>query len=187
MTATTERPGTTAAARTTAGRDLLRSAAAPVICVLVLAGLLSAWVASGGAGTLTRVRLQITRAAVPMRGFTQRTATGPAPVYLTIRNLTGTPDELLAATSPVASRVVLTAPAGPAAQRTIAGSADRRTITSGLVIPAHGTVILSPFGEDVVLQDPSRYESLASVPLKLTFRHAGTITIAATVTAPGTP
>ena len=32
-------------------RDLLRTVAGPVICAVVLTGLLAAWVATGGAGT----------------------------------------------------------------------------------------------------------------------------------------
>ena len=48
--------------------------AGPVACAAVLTGLLSAWVASGGAGTLTRVRIQVSLAAVPMRAFTPRAA-----------------------------------------------------------------------------------------------------------------
>ena len=55
-------------------RDLLRAAAGPVLCAVVLIGLLSAWVATGGAGTLTRVRLEVTLAAVPMRAFTPQAA-----------------------------------------------------------------------------------------------------------------
>jgi copper(I)-binding protein len=38
-----------------------------------------------------------------------------------------------------------------------------------------------------VLQQPSPYESRATVPLTLTFRHSGTVTIDAPVTSPGTP
>lgn len=176
MTVTAEQAAVTASRDLR--RDLIRSAAAPLICVVVLLGLLSAWVATGGAGTLTQVRLQITQAAVPMRGFTLRTAAGPATTFLTIRNLTGTPDELIAVSSPVASRVVLSERAGPAGPR---------TAVSDLVIPAHSTLTLTPFGDDVVLQDPSAYESQPAVPLTLTFQHAGTVTIDAPVTAPGTP
>jgi copper(I)-binding protein len=159
-------------------RNLVRSVAAPLICVLVLTGLLSAWVVSGGGGTLTRIRLQITQAAVPMRSFTPRTASGAATTFMTIRNLTGTPDELTAISSPIASRVVLTERAGPAGPR---------TVVSDLVIPAHGTLTLSPFGDDVVLEDPVPYESQPTVRLTLIFRHAGPVTIDAAVTAPGTP
>ena len=159
-------------------RELARAAAGPLICVLVLTGLLSAWVISGGAGTLTKVRLQITQAAVPMRGFTATSEAGPATTFVTIRNLTGTPDELIAVSSPVASSVRLTVRSGAAASR---------TVISDLVIPARSALTLTPFGDDIVLQDPRPYEDEPTVPLTLTFRHAGTVTIDATVTAPGTP
>jgi copper(I)-binding protein len=147
----------------------------------VVTGLLAAWVTAGGAGTLTRVRLQISLAAVPMRAFTAQAAAADhgATTFVTIRNLTGTPDQLIAARSPLARQVVLTPdgrlPGGP------------RTTIPSLTIPAHGTLQLSPFGTDVVLQDPQPFETLATVPLVLTFRHAGTVTIQASVTAPGTP
>ena len=151
-----------------------------MICAIVLTGLLSAWVISGGAGTLTRVSLQVSLAAVPMRAFTPQAAVKvtTATTFLTIRNLTGTPDELVAASSPDARHVLLT-------ER--AGSAVTKTVVAGLVVPANGTLTLSPFGDDLVLQDPVPFENLPSVPLTLTFRHAGTVTIQATVTAPGTP
>jgi copper(I)-binding protein len=174
----------TASARTEPGRyvlrDLARAAIGPVICAVVLTGLLSAWVATGGAGTLSRVRLQVSLAAVPMRAFTPRGAAsvGTATTFLTIRNLSGTPDELVAVRSPIASHVVLTERSGPAAARVAVGA---------MAIPAHGALTLSPFGADVVLQDPAPFETSHSVPLILTFRHAGTVTIEATVTAPGTP
>ncbi len=162
-------------------RDLARGAIGPVICAVVIVGLLSAWVAAGGAGTLSRVRLQVTLAAVPMRGFTPQAdaAIGTATTFLTIRNISNTPDELIAARSPIARHVVLTTRTGP--------DPGPRTAVAGLAIPAHGTLTLSPFGSDLVLQHPARYETAGTVPLILTFRHAGTITIEATVTAPGTP
>ena len=161
-------------------RELARAAFGPVICAAVLIGLLSAWVATGGAGTLSRVKLQVTLAAVPMRAFTPQAAAkvGPATTFLTIRNLSGTPDELVAVRSPIAARVVLT-------ERT--SLAGPRVVVGGLAIPAHGTLTLSPFGDDVVLQHPAPFETASTVPLTLTFRNAGTVTIQATVTAPGTP
>jgi len=161
-------------------RVLARAAFGPVICAVVLTGLLSAWVATGGAGTLSRVKLQVTLAAVPMRAFTPTAAAavGSATTFLTIRNLSGTPDELVAVRSPVARQVVLTVRSGPDAPRVAVG---------GLAVPADGTLTLSPFGDDVVLQHPAPFETSLSVPLTLTFRNAGAVTIEATVTAPGTP
>ncbi|MBV9445640.1 MAG: copper chaperone PCu(A)C [Streptosporangiaceae bacterium] len=148
--------------------ELARAAAGPVICAAVVTGLLSGWAASGGGGSLTRVRLEVTLAAVPMRAFTPQTAARipVAKTFLTIRNLTGTPDELISASSPIAPRVVL---------------------TGRLVVPAHGTVTFSPFGADVVLEHPAVYENSQTVPLTLAFRRAGQVTIQAAVTPPGTP
>jgi len=152
-------------------RDLLRAVAGPLICAVVVTGVLAAWAGTGGGGTLTRVRLQVTQAAVPMRAFTPQKAAEvhAATTFLTITNLSGTPDELVAARSPFARGVLLRQSGGP------------------LVIPAHGTLTLTPIGDDLVLQQPSPYESRATVPLTLTFRHSGTVTIDAPVTGPGTP
>jgi copper(I)-binding protein len=160
--------------------DLARSAAGPVICAAVLTGVLSAWAAAGGAGTLTRVRLEVTMAAVPMRAFTPRAAAaaGAAHTYLAIRNLTGTTDELIAVRSPIARHVVLTRRDGPGSPPVVVG---------GLSVPAGGTLNLSPLTDDVVLEDPAPFQNSSGVPLTLVFRHAGQVTIVASVTAPGTP
>jgi hypothetical protein len=56
------------------------------VAVLV-AGLLSAWVITGGAGTITRIWIQIGLAAVVMRAYAASHAIHGAPTYLTIRNL----------------------------------------------------------------------------------------------------
>jgi copper(I)-binding protein len=129
---------------------------------------------------ITRVKLQVTLAAVPMRAFTPQASAsvGAATTFITIRNLSGTSDELVAVRSPLARRIDLTERSGLRAPR---------TAVSGIAIPAHGSLTLTPFGDDVVLQDPAPFENRQSVPLTLTFRQAGTVTIQATVTAPGTP
>jgi copper(I)-binding protein len=159
---------------------LARAAAGPVICAVVLVAVLSGWVASHGAGTLTPVRLRITLAAVPQRAFTVKAAdtAGPAHTYLAIRNLSSTPDELVAVRTPIASHVVL-------AERT--GLAGKQVVVHGLAIPGNGTLTLSPLAADVVLENPSPFEATKDVPLTLVFRHAGTVTIEAPVTPPGTP
>jgi copper(I)-binding protein len=159
---------------------LIRAAAGPVSCAVVLVALLSGWVAARGAGTLTPVRLRITLAAVPQRAFTVKAAdaAGAADTYLSIRNLSGTPDELIAVRTPVARRVLLT-------ERT--GLAGKRVTVPGLAIPGNGTLTLSPLAADVVLENPAPFEGSRDVPLTLVFRNAGTVTIEAPVTPPGTP
>jgi copper(I)-binding protein len=167
-------------------RELARAAAAPVICAVVVIGLLSAWVSTGGAGTISvnRTRIVVSTAAIPMHSLNPGPADAPQPnadCYLTILNLTGSPDVLTAVSSPVAKRVILTRHAGP-------GSADSaELLTAGLAIPAHGTVSLSPSGDDAVLIGGPLLLAGQQVPLTLTFRYAGKITIEATVTIPGAP
>jgi copper(I)-binding protein len=153
---------------------LLRAAAAPVICSALLLALLSAWVITGGDGTITRVSIEITAAAVaapPRPG-------APAEAYVTIANLGGA-DRLIAVTTPEARRVLLVdhdgSPSGP-------GRA-----MAAVPIGAHSTVNLNPFAADIVLVRPSALTVGGTVPLTLTFAAAGQVTVQASVTPPGTP
>jgi copper(I)-binding protein len=157
------------------GAGLIRAGLAPVICAAALLGLLSAWVATGGAGTVSRVTIKLGLAAVTLPSSS---APDAADTYLTITNLGG-PDTLLSARSPEAGRVVLVRHAGSAAGP---GAALRQ-----VAIPAHGTLSLSPFGVDIVLRHPRSLTVGDSVPLVLTFQHAGRVTVYATITPPGTP
>lgn len=160
--------------------ELARAAAAPVISAVLVTGLLSGWVITGGAGTVTRVEVRVTLAAVPMRAYvaSRARAIHAAPTYLTIRNLASVPDELLSVGSPVSSHVVLAGPPGPR---------GARPVVRGITIPARGSVTLTPFSVDVVLMNPVRYEADMTVPLTLIFRHAGRVHVDAQVTAPGAP
>jgi len=182
MTATAPAPAPPGAPARGHGRlaEATRAAAAPLISAVLITGLLAVWVTTGGAGTVTRLRMQIVLAAIPMRGYlpSQARAIHQAPTYLTIRNLTGQPDELLSVRTAIARHVVLTGPPGP--------RGVRRTV-AGLAIPAHGSITLSPLSDDVVLLDPAPYESDMTVPLTLVFQHAGRVQVDATVSAPGAP
>jgi copper(I)-binding protein len=154
---------------------LVRPVAVPVACAALLTGLLSAWVATGGGGTLRRLPFKFELAAIsspPASPGGQGAAT-----YLVIKNLAG-PDELLSARAQVSRRVVL-------ARR---GTEPPGTGTlPALAIPARSTTSLSPLGPDIVLIDPAALQIGATVPVTLTFRHAGPITVEFTVTPPGTP
>jgi copper(I)-binding protein len=152
---------------------LIRAVALPVVCAVVLTGLLSAWVVTGAAGTLRRMPLQFQLAAIPSPGSGTG---GTAATYTVIRNV-GAPDELLSAQATAASRVVL---------ETSGHAGGKAATLAGLAIPA-GTTSFSPFGPDIVLIAPRRLQVGSTVPLTLTFRHAGKVTVEFTVTAAGTP
>jgi copper(I)-binding protein len=157
------------------GAELIRGALAPVICAAVLIALLSAWVATGGVGTVSRVTIRVGQPAV---NLPSPFAPDQAASYLTITNLGG-PDTLLSARSPTADRVVFVRHAGSAAGPGV----DVRQVP----IPARSTLSLSPLGLDIVLVDPGSLSVGGSVKLVLTFRNAGQVTVYAAVTPPGTP
>jgi len=159
--------------------ELVRAAAGPVTCAIVLIGLLAGWAAAHGAGTLTRVRIQVTVATVAMRAFTPQAADaiGTAQAYVVIRNLSAAPDELIAVRTPIASRVIFVQ----------GGTAGRPAQVADLTVPAAGTLTLSPLTGGLLIEHPVPFENRQTVPLTLVFRHAGQVTVDATVTAPFTP
>lgn len=155
-------------------RELAMAALAPVACAVVLLVLLASYVVGGGGGTITRVQVEISSAAVAMPVING----GPAVTYLTLVNLSGA-DQLVSVTSPAARRIELIQRNGTAA--------GPGRVLPRLVIPAHATLSLSPFGTDIVLIKPAALTFGQMLPLTFTFRNAGRVTVEATVTAPGTP
>lgn len=181
MTTSDTATPTTAAARAREPRagqvlSLLRGAAAPVIAGLVLLGLLCFWVAGGGFGTLARERLQVTGAIVPVPA-----AAGQTAVYLTIANTGAQADELLSVTTNAAAGAMLTGNAVGAGK-----SAGSMTELSGITVPAHGTVVLGPFADDIMLMRPQHLAVGASIELTLHFRVLGEVAVTARVVPPGT-
>ncbi|HUL25847.1 MAG TPA: copper chaperone PCu(A)C [Streptosporangiaceae bacterium] len=152
---------------------LARAAIAPALSAALLVGLLSAWVATGGGGSLRRVYVQVGLAAIPL-SFAPHAAHATATTYIEIRNLAG-PDELVAARTPIARQAVLVrdgrTPSAPG------------SLLPGLAIPAGGTASLNPFGADIVLLHPAALHLGEIVPLTLVFRHAGKVRIDVTVTS----
>jgi len=155
--------------------ELARAALAPVTCSAALIGLLSGWVVTGGAGTISPVTIQVAQASVTLPAGS---AAGEAATYLVITNLGG-PDTLLSVRTSAAGRVLFVRHAGSAA--------GPGTILRRVAIPGHAALSLSPFGVDIVLVDPGPLAIGGTVPLVLRFRLAGQVTVNATVTPPGTP
>jgi copper(I)-binding protein len=153
--------------------------AAPLACAVALTGVLSVWVVTGGGGTLRRMPLQFSLTAIsgPSNHASRGAPAPTAPAYLTIKNLAG-PDELLSARAP-AGRVIL----ARRGNQPFGASAP----VTGLAIPGHAMTTLTPFGPDIVLVRPRDLLIGDTVPVTLTFRHAGQITVDFTVTPAGTP
>ncbi len=155
--------------------SLLRAAVAPVLAAAVLVGLLAVWTVTGGAGTLRKVHVEVTLAAIPLSfrpgaGNALRDAT----TYLDIKNV-GTSDFLVGARSPKASRVIIVRDG----RIPLARGRQLRAIP----IAGGGSLDLSPFGADVVLIHPQPLHIGETVPITLDFRYAGRVLIDLVVTA----
>ncbi len=155
--------------------SLLRAAIAPVLSAAVLVGLLTIWTVTGGAGTLRRVHVDVTLAAIPL---SFRPGAGNAlpyaTTYLEIRNL-GSADDLVGATSPFAREALLVR----------RGSAPM-TAHGRLVqipLPAGSALNLGPFGVDLVLLRPRSLHIGEIVPITLDFRNAGPVRVDLVVTS----
>ena len=73
------------------------------------------------------------------------------------------PGELVAVRTPIAGAVTLTRP----------GSGGQLVQATGLAVPAHGALSLSPQGDGLLIGNPAPYEGDRTVPLTLVFRDAG--------------
>jgi hypothetical protein len=148
-----------------------RAAVAPLITGVLLLALLGAWVAGDGLGTIARVHLAITGAIVPLPATPEATA-----AYLTIRNTGAEADELLSVSTASAQRAMLTGNAATAG--TAAGGMTELT---GITVPAHGTVVLGPYADDIMLMQPKNLALGQTVVLILDFRVLGQVTVDAKV------
>ena len=151
----------------------LRTVGPPVSAAVLLICMLTFWVTSGGFGTIAQVRITVVDATVAMPATPGITA-----AYLTIKNTGDTADELVSVRTTSAGRSML-------AQNTNTGASGDMHEVQGIVVPAHGSVTLNPFGTDVMLTDTHPLRVGETVTLILTFQKIGDVTVQATVTPPG--
>ncbi|GAB2592558.1 copper chaperone PCu(A)C [Streptomyces capparidis] len=151
----------------------LLPALAPVVACAVALGGLTAWAASGAAGSPARVQVTSGRVLLPY-GDTRDTA-----AFFRISNVGGADDELVSVTSPAAGDVALGRHAA-----TGRGTAAKRVVDS-LTVPAGGTVAMSPHGVDIVLVARGTWRVGDVVPFVMDFRHSGRVRAEAVVIRPG--
>lgn len=126
-------------------------------------------------------------ATVAVNAPWSRPATGTGAVYLTIKNLTSTPDRLVAASSPVAQHVELHETVQTKGSMGSMGSMSGMSMgvasmhpVAYIAVPANGTATLAPGGYHIMLIG-LRHDLHANqtFPIRLHFAHAGWV--AATV------
>jgi copper(I)-binding protein len=157
-------------------RELARGALAPLIAAAVVLALLAGWVATGGFGTIARERITVLDAAVAMPSTPGLTA-----AYLTISDSGAHADELVSVATPDAQESMLMGDSKSA------GAGVMRQLT-GIAVPAHSTVTLGPYTTDIQLTGlgTAKLKLGGTIPLTLTFRDLGPVTVQARIVAPGT-
>lgn len=151
----------------TAVRTVLPTIAA---CAITLGGL-SAWTASGAAGSPADVGVTDASVILPTDDGEQTAA------VFQLRNTGGADDDLIGVSSPEIGAVRLTHTVDHA-------GAGSMSMTASATVPAHGTLTMTPFGLDVMVDRPPRLRVGQLVPFVLRFRGSPPLRIAAVVVRP---
>jgi len=168
----------------TAGRARAAVLAGVATAALALASL--AGCSSGSAGSTVPAAAATTAASVaaPGTAYGQRGALAvrgayiPAPAspdvavaYFDVANSAGSPDRIVSVSTPAAASAMLH-------ENVTDGTVGSMRPLPDLVVPAHGTVALSPGGTHVMLLNPTReLRERQTVPLTITFAAAGALTL----------
>ncbi|MFG3248037.1 copper chaperone PCu(A)C [Streptomyces sp. NPDC048187] len=154
--------------------DTAMAALAPVCaCVLALGGL-AVWTVTGNAGTPARIGVTDARLFLPSRGVPETAA------FFEITNSGGAQDRLVEVTSSDVTEDISLSD-----HRMTAGGAAYRRPTESLLIPAGGTLDMSPLSSDVTVPAAAHWETGDLVPFTLRFERAGRVDVLAVVVRPG--
>jgi copper(I)-binding protein len=125
--------------------------------------------------------------AISVGDVWSRPATGTAVIYANLRNASDTPDRLIGATSPLATKVELhqssskKLPGGSMSMGNMSmpmgGMVMSMNAVSAIPVPAHGSTALSPGGYHLMLDLRSDLHAGQRVPLRLHFARAGWIAV----------
>ncbi|MCP9944196.1 copper chaperone PCu(A)C [Streptomyces somaliensis] len=135
---------------------------------LALGGL-TVWTAAGAAGTPAEP--EVTRARL-LQPFPGRTTTA---AVFTVANSGGSDDRLTSVTSPAAVGTMLSEDADAG------GSAARMRMLPSVRVPARGTLEMTPYGTDVMVELRGPVRLGQRVPFTLRFARSGPVTVEALV------
>ncbi|GHJ41266.1 copper chaperone PCu(A)C [Streptomyces sp. TS71-3] len=173
----TPRGGTGGASPGTAVGDRVRAGAmavaAPVAaCALALGGL-GARAHSGAAGRPAHVSAVDGRVLLPLVDDSTMTA-----AFFRLTNDGGTDDEVLSVSSPAARTAML-------ARTEVSGNAGRMRMGVTLPVPAGGTVSMTAYATDVMVELTHRPALGQRIPFVLRLRRGGQVRAEAVVVRPG--
>ncbi|WP_030067251.1 copper chaperone PCu(A)C [Streptomyces natalensis] len=144
----------------------LRTAAVPLLVWLVTLGALTAWTATGNAGTPARLRAAEGRVLIPYG--TESTA-----AFFTLRNTGTANDVLTGVTAPPGRRAMLSRTVD------IGRNAGRMEMAGAVTVPAGGTLRMTPSGLDVMVTPPPRLAPGDRLTFTLHFRDSPPLTVRA--------
>jgi hypothetical protein len=136
----------------------------------VTLGLLTAWTVTGLAGSPARIRVDNAWVMAPTAPQTA--------AYFTLANSGDVPDDLLQVRTPISTAAMLSRQVNHA-------GAGQMTMGGALAVPAHGTVRMTPFTVNIMIEPSEPLPFGRRVPFTLVFRHSGTIDVTAVVEPPG--
>jgi periplasmic copper chaperone A len=149
-----------------------RSAARRPVAALVAACALAAMLALSGCAS-SATPIAVADAYIP-----QPTTPGTSVAYLDIRNTSTAPDRLVSVTSSAGGQVGFLAPDG------MRGGTMLMRLVQDITIPPNTMVRMNPNSFRLRITGAGPMHGGKDVILKLTFAHAGTITVVALVTDP---
>ncbi|WP_374982708.1 copper chaperone PCu(A)C [Streptomyces fradiae] len=140
-----------------------------VVASAVALGGLTAWTAAGAAGS--PAELEVTHARL-LQPFPGRESTA---VVFTVENRGNSADRLLSVASPAVDSAMFS-------RDTDAGrAAAKMQMIDSVEVPARGTLEMTPYGTDVMVELRGPVELGQRIPFTLRFRQSGTVTAQAVV------
>lgn len=153
-------------------RARLAAAAVPLLTCLATLGTLTAWTATGNAGTPARISATDGRILIPA-GHDATAA------FFTLRN-TGTADDILiGVTGPPGHRTMLSRDVA------VGRNAHSMAMVEGATVPARATLTMSPTTLDVMVAPPPRLAPGDRLTFTLHFRDSPPLTVEARAVRPG--
>ncbi|MER7788788.1 copper chaperone PCu(A)C [Streptomyces sp. NPDC097640] len=146
----------------------VRGALAPLVASAVALGGLTAWTATGGAGSPARLRITDGRVWLPYAGNEFTVA------FFRVRNTGGADDRLVSVTSPVTGRAMLS--------RTVRrGATESMAMVDTAAVPARSGLTMSAGGLKAMVRVSTPLRLGEELPFVLRFRDSGRVTATARV------
>ncbi|MFE7297026.1 MULTISPECIES: copper chaperone PCu(A)C [unclassified Streptomyces] len=153
-------------------RSRLFAGAVPLLTCLATLGTLTAWTATGNAGTPARLTATDGRVLIPA-------GNDATAAFFTLRNTGTANDVLTGVTGPPGHRTMLSRDVA------IGRNARSMSMVEGVTVPAGGTLTMTPTTLDIMISPPPRLAPGDRLTFTLHFRDSPPLTVDARAVRPG--